>query len=82
MIRVKLKQLLDDKVFTERRRITLNEVAEQTGISRASLTRIANNPGYNSNLEAIDALCAYFDCQPCDLLEYIPGSPDEPPPVA
>jgi len=70
MIRVLLKQMLDDKSFKEKRRITLNEVSESTGISRATLTRIANVPGYNTNTDTIDALCVYFECQPGDLLKY------------
>jgi len=68
MIRVLLKQMLDDKSFKERRRITLNEVSDATGISRATLTRIANVPGYNTNTDTIDALCKYFACAPGDLL--------------
>jgi len=51
MIRVLLKQRLDEKAFNERRRITLNEVSEATGISRPTLTRIANVPGYNTNTD-------------------------------
>jgi len=70
MIRVLLKQMLDNKSFTEKRRITLNEVSEVTGISRATLTRIANVPGYNTNTDTIDALCKFFKCKPSDLLEY------------
>lgn len=71
MIRIKLKQLLDEKAFAERRRITLNDVAEETGISRPTLTRIANVPGYNTNTETVDALCKYFKCTPCELLQFI-----------
>jgi len=70
MIRVLLKKMLDEKSFQEKRRITLNEVSESTGISRATLTRIANIPGYNTNTDTIDALCKYFQCQPSDLLEF------------
>lgn len=70
MIRVLLKQMLDDKSFGEKRRITLNEVSDETGISRATLTRIANVPGYNTNTDTIDALCKYFGCAPGDLLEH------------
>lgn len=71
MIRVLLKQQLDKKSFTERRRITLKEVSEQTGVSKATLSRIANIPGYNTNTDTIDALCKYFDCDVADLLERI-----------
>lgn len=73
MIRIKLIQLLDEKSFKERRRITLSEVAEKTGISRATLTRIANVPGNVTNTETIDALCEYLECQPGELLVHIPN---------
>lgn len=75
MIRIKLKQLLDDKAFAEGRRITLNEVSDTTGIARATINRIANTPGYNSTLENIDALCRYLGCTPCQLLEYVDARP-------
>ena len=71
MIRIRYKQHLDDKAFKERRRITLDEVAKETDISKATLTRIANVPGYNVGTEAIDKLCKYFGVTPCELLEYI-----------
>ena len=71
MIRIKLKQLLDEKAFKERARITLNDVAKATGISRPTLTRIANVPGYNTNTETISALCKYFRCEPGELLQFI-----------
>lgn len=76
MIRIKLKQLLDDKAFKERRRVTLNEVSECTGIARATVNRIANKPGYNTTTDNIDALCRYFVCTPCDLLEFVDALSD------
>ncbi|HBG31086.1 MAG: helix-turn-helix domain-containing protein [Sinimarinibacterium flocculans] len=76
MIRIKLRQLIDDKAFAERRRITLNEVADAAGISRPTLTRVANVAGYNTNTDTINALCAYLKCTPCDLLEYVPDEPE------
>lgn len=75
MIRIKLKQLLDDKAFREGRRITLNEVSEKSGIARATLNRIANTPGYNTTTNNLDALCAYLQCSPGELLEFVEVSP-------
>jgi len=72
MIRVLLKKLLDDKSFKEKEKITLNEVSEKTGISRATLNRVANTPGYNTNTDTINALCKYFECTPGELMEYVP----------
>lgn len=71
MIRILLKQQLDKKAFAERRRITVNEVAKKTGVSRTTLSRIANIPGYNTNTNTIDALCKYFECTPTELLEFV-----------
>ncbi|MEG3767056.1 helix-turn-helix transcriptional regulator [Alteromonas sp. 14N.309.X.WAT.G.H12] len=71
MIRVLLVQKLDDKSFAEGRKITLKEVADSTGIGRATLTRIANKPDYITTTEIIDKLCDYFDCEPGDLLKTV-----------
>lgn len=68
MIRILLKQLLDDKAFNERRRITMQELSKETGISRPTITRLANVPGYSTNTDTIAALCEYFDCEPGDIL--------------
>lgn len=72
MIRVLLKQMLDEKEFREGRKITLGEVSRQTGISTATLTRVANRPGYNTNTDTIDRLCRYLECTPAELLQYLP----------
>lgn len=77
MIRVLLVQQLDNKSFKEKRKITLAEVSKQTGISRATLTRIANTPGYACTTETINALCKYFECEPGELLQYIPDEEEE-----
>lgn len=71
MIRILFKQLLDNKSFKDQKRITIGEVSEVTGISRATMTRIANNPGYNTNTDTINLLCKYFECEPGELLQYI-----------
>lgn len=77
MIRVLLKQKLDEKAFSERRRITLSEVSEVTGISRATLNRIANVPGYKTSTDVISSLCFYFECSPGDLLQHYPDKAKE-----
>lgn len=74
MIRIRFIQLLDDKGFREGRRISLAEVAKETGISRPTITRIINTAGYNLGLDGVDALCRYLECQPGDLLEYVDKS--------
>lgn len=70
MIRILVKKLLDDKNFNESSKITLNQVAEETGISRPTLNRIVNQPGNKTNTDSINALCHFFNCTPTELLEY------------
>ncbi|MBX6420206.1 MAG: helix-turn-helix transcriptional regulator [Nevskia sp.] len=50
-------------------------MAPATGISRPTLTRIANVPGYNTNTDTLAALCEYLDCTPGELLELVEESP-------
>ncbi len=71
MIRFRLAELISDKAFKERRVISLSEIAEATGVHRATLSKIANHHGANIGTEIIDKLCRYFGCQPADLLTYV-----------
>ena len=71
MIRFRLTELIADKAFKERRVVSLTEVAEATGIHRATLSKMANQPGANIGTEVIDKLCRYFGCQPGHLLTYV-----------
>ncbi|MCK9538043.1 helix-turn-helix domain-containing protein [Dokdonella sp.] len=71
MIRFRLTELIADKAFKERRVVPLTEVAESTGIHRATLSKIANQPGANIGTDVVDKLCRYFGCQPGELLTYI-----------
>ena len=71
MIRIKLRQVLDDRSFERKKKITVREVAEGSGLSSATLARVLNQPGYNTRLEVIDSLCRFLQCQPGDLLEYV-----------
>ena len=75
MIRFRLAELTADKAFKERRVIPLSEIAQATGIHRATLSKIANQPGANIGTDLIDRLCRYFKCQPGDLLTYVDEAP-------
>ncbi len=73
MIRFRLTELIADKAFAERRVVSLSEIAEATGIHRATLSKIANQPGANIGTDIIDKLCCYFGRQPGELLTYVEG---------
>ena len=71
MLRFKLKERMADREFRERRRITLIEVAEATGIGRITLSRMLNHSG-NVRSDTLDRLCTYFGCRIEDLVEFLP----------
>jgi DNA-binding Xre family transcriptional regulator len=71
MLRYKLKERIADKEFAERRRITIQEVAEATGITRNTLSKMLNQHGVSVRTDNLDRLCAYFDCAIEALVEYI-----------
>lgn len=66
-VSIKYYKLLD---MLNRRGIGKVELKEQTGISSATLAKIAKNE-YIS-LEVIDKICGVLKCQPGDILEYQP----------
>ena len=71
MIQGRLRELMAAKGRLERRRITYDHISESTGISKGSLTRLANDRADRVALSTIDRLCAYFGCQPGDLFVYV-----------
>ena len=72
MIRFRITELLLDKSSKEGRRISLEEVANDSGVHRVTLSRMINKPGYNSTTDILDALCDYFDCELADLAHRVP----------
>lgn len=74
MLRFHLKELIAEKEFQENRRITLIEIADETGINRMTLSKIINHRGYSTVTDTIDKLCAYFGCRVEQLVTYIPDS--------
>ena len=71
MIQCRLRELMAAKGRLERRRITYDDIFEGTGISKGSLTRLANDRADRVAISTIDRLCAYFACQPGDLFIYV-----------
>jgi putative transcriptional regulator len=77
MLRFRLKELIADKEYRERRVITLIEVAKATDVHRLTLSRLANQRDYNPKADILDRLCTYFGCRLDQLAEHTPDLPDE-----
>jgi putative transcriptional regulator len=72
MIRFRLKELIADKEFNENRRITFDELSKSTGIHRTTLSKIANQKGYNTTTDVLDKLCVYFGVELDRVASYTP----------
>ena len=72
MIRFRLSELIAEKSFQDRRKITIGEVATETGINRMTLSKMINHRGYSTVTDNLDKLCEYFGCPLSDLAEHIP----------
>ncbi len=72
VIYINIKELIRAKKVQWGRKITMAEVAETTGISRMTLFRMANNQGYNTVTDHLDKLCAFFECEIQELVQYVP----------
>ena len=75
MIRFKLAEQIEKKQFKESRRITIQEVAEATGVNRMTLSKILNHKGHSTGTDTLDRLCSYFACRIEDLVEHMPNEP-------
>ena len=71
MIRYRLKELIAEKEFQEGRRVTIDEVAKETGVHRTTLSKIANQKGYKTNTEVLAKLCQFFKVEIGQVAEYL-----------
>lgn len=65
-----------DRVMQERQ-INLTELAERIGITLANLSILKTNKARAVRFTTLDALCRALECQPGELLEFVPGEAEE-----
>lgn len=65
-IRVNLDRVLLD------RRMSLTELAERVGITLANLSILKTGKARAVRFSTLSALCRELDCQPADILVYVP----------
>lgn len=65
-----------DRVMQERQ-VSLTELAERIGITLANLSILKTNKARAIRFTTLDALCRALDCQPGELLEFVPGEMEQ-----
>lgn len=66
-------------VMMAKRKISLAELSEQVGITQANLSILKNDKAKAIRFSTLDAICRVLNCQPCDLMEYLPDSDGDTP---
>jgi putative transcriptional regulator len=66
MIRVNLD------VMMAKRKMSLTELAEKVNITMANLSVLKTEKARAIRFSTLDAICKVLDCQPGDILEYLP----------
>lgn len=61
-----------DRVMLEKR-MSLTELAEKIGITLANLSILKTNKARAIRFTTLDALCRELNCQPGELLEFVPA---------
>jgi putative transcriptional regulator len=60
-------------VMIAKRKISLTELSERVGLTLANLSILKTNKARAVRFSTLDALCRALDCQPGDILEYLPS---------
>ena len=67
--------VIDIDVMLARRKMPVGVLADKVGITPANLAVLKNGRAKAVRLTTLDALCESLDCQPGDLLRWVPDAP-------
>ena len=64
--------IINIDVMLAKRKMQSQELAEKIGITQANLSILKTGKAKAIKRSTLEAICKVLDCQPADLLEYIP----------
>ena len=70
--------VVDFESLREQRGLTVSDLAARIGITQANLFVLKNNRGKAIRFSTLEAICRELDCQPGDILKYVPGEIPNP----
>ena len=65
-------------VMLARRKMSSGELAEKVGITPANLSILKCGEAKAIRITTMESICRALDCQPGDILEYVPDENNEP----
>ena len=67
-----MKIVVNLDVMMAKRKMSLSELAQKVDITIANLSILKNNKARAIRFSTLEAICQALDCQPGDLLEFVP----------
>ena len=67
-----MKIVVNLDVMMARRKMYLGELAQKVDITMANLSILKNNKARAIRFSTLEAICKALDCQPGDILEFVP----------
>ena len=59
-------------VMLAKRKMSLTELSEKVGVTMSNLSILKTGKAKAIRFSTLEAICKTLDCQPSDILEYIP----------
>ena len=63
-------------VMMAKRKMSLGELSQKVDITMANLSILKNNKAKAVRFSTLEAICKALDCQPGDILEFVPDAED------
>ena len=64
-------------VMLAKSKMTVTELSEKVGITIVNMSVLKNGKAKGVKFSTLNAICKALDCQPGDILEYVPSDDDE-----
>ena len=69
--------LINLDVMMAKRKMSLGELSDRVGITLANLSILKNNRAKAIRFSTLDAICRALECQPSDILEFVPDKTEK-----
>ena len=71
------KIVLELDVMMAKRHMSLNDLADEVGITNVNMSKIKNNKVSAIRFSTLAGICKVLDCEPGDILKYDPNGFEE-----
>ena len=65
--------IINIDVMLAKRKMSVTELSNRVGITMANMSILKNGKAKAIKLETLSKICEVLQCQPGDVLEYVPG---------